>query len=43
MPVLDRANLSPLPYEIEGAANDILSRSCSDRRVTVAKVGYIVL
>jgi DDE superfamily endonuclease. len=32
--VLDRANLSPLPYEIEDAANDILSRSCSDRRVS---------
>ncbi|KAJ5195497.1 uncharacterized protein N7498_008935 [Penicillium cinerascens] len=34
MRVIDRANLSPLPYEIEGAANDILSRSCSDRRVS---------
>jgi hypothetical protein len=33
MRILDRANLSPLPYEIEGAANDILSRSGSDRRV----------
>jgi hypothetical protein len=33
MRVLDRSNLS-LPYEIEGAANDILSRSCSDRRVS---------
>jgi hypothetical protein len=31
--VLDRANLSPLPYEIEGAANDILTRGGSDRRV----------
>ena len=34
MRVLDRANLSPLPYEIEGAANDILTRSGSDRRVS---------
>jgi hypothetical protein len=34
MRVLDRANLSPLPCEIEGAANDILSRSGSDRRVS---------
>src|SRR3982074_1711719 len=34
MRVLDRANLSPLPGEIEGAANDILSRSGSDRRVS---------
>jgi hypothetical protein len=34
MRILDRANLSPLPYEIEGAANDILSRSGSDRRVS---------
>ena len=32
MRVLDSANLSPLPYEIEGAANDILSRSGSDRQ-----------
>jgi hypothetical protein len=34
MRVLDRANLLPLLYEIERAANDILSRSCSDRRVS---------
>jgi hypothetical protein len=34
MRILDRANLLPLLYEIEGAANNILSRSCSDRPVS---------
>ena len=37
MRVFDRANLSPLPYEIEGAANDILSRSGSDPSRRVGK------